>query len=258
MLKNLMKYEIKSVLQTFIPIYAIMILSIFLVSLKIDNLSVIGAIALPFSIIAIFIAFLILTINRFKKSLLGDEGYLMFTIPASSFKIVMSKMTTMILFYIITIIIFVLSVSVMIYITLDDKSNIIKTLVSISSWVETYNLSLIPSILNTILATITELFAFIATIYLSLSIAQIGRLKKHSNLYAIIIFFAVQFIISYISVKTIGTYDMFPSEFNEKNIPEYINIFNVELLKQSALQIIQGCTFIWGTIYILNNKLNLD
>ena len=45
-----------------------------------------------FLFFGIMVVSLVVVIQRFYKSLLGDEGYLMFTLPVETWKLVMSKL----------------------------------------------------------------------------------------------------------------------------------------------------------------------
>ena len=107
MLGKLIKYEFKACGRVFFPIYlVILILSIinriysqygFIQSLK-NNLSQKGSllgvqgiltVVLLALFVSLFVITIIFTIQRFKKSLLEDEGYLIFTLPVSSRNIIL-------------------------------------------------------------------------------------------------------------------------------------------------------------------------
>lgn len=85
MLGKLLKYELKATSRTFLPIYGALIL----VALG-NRLFRMGNINLGFGLttailVGLFVALgvltLMVTIQRFNRNLLGDEGYLMFTLP---------------------------------------------------------------------------------------------------------------------------------------------------------------------------------
>ena len=100
MLGKLIKYEFKSTMRIFLPLYGV-ILGFTLIRKLLDILNVefffsdgilvttyllmtIGIIALTF----------ILGILRFYKNILGTEGYLMNTLPVKSWQLVFSKLFT--------------------------------------------------------------------------------------------------------------------------------------------------------------------
>ena len=112
MLGKLMKYEVRSCGRIFFPFYIVVLIFSIVASLFInfDNyehdfsvLYLVGFLA----IFALFVAAIVLTIllivQRFNKSLLEDEGYLMFTLPVSQKSLVLSKFLTSLLFIILSI-----------------------------------------------------------------------------------------------------------------------------------------------------------
>ena len=101
MLGKLLKYELKATSRTFLPIYGALIL----VAL-VNRLFRMGNIDLGFGLttlvlVGLFVALgvltLIVTIQRFSKNLLGDEGYLMFTLPVKPSQLIWSKLITTII-----------------------------------------------------------------------------------------------------------------------------------------------------------------
>ena len=71
------------------------------------------------TLIGIFVATMLITIQRFYKSLLGDEGYLMFTLPVRPWQLITSKLIVSALWSIVSCVVAVGSIMVM-AIGLDD------------------------------------------------------------------------------------------------------------------------------------------
>jgi len=108
MLAKLMKYEFKATSRIFIPLYAVLLVfSIVNRIINPDNLirsssnfdifdifAIVGVTLYIGMIIAVVIVTLIIMIQRYYKNLLGDEGYLMFTLPVQSWKLIISKVIT--------------------------------------------------------------------------------------------------------------------------------------------------------------------
>ncbi len=89
MLGKLLKYEVKATSKTFIPIYiSIILISLINVTFMRNNIFIEAQNIIHLVIIAFYIGITALTIivttERFRKNLLGDEGYLMFTLPVKS------------------------------------------------------------------------------------------------------------------------------------------------------------------------------
>lgn len=110
MLIKLLKYDYKSMLKTFVPLWAMLLLvslfnrlvqnSGFAVA---DGYAFVGSTAsstvygittavLAALLIATFVLCAVLIIQRFFKGLLGDEGYLMFTLPVKTWQLILSKL----------------------------------------------------------------------------------------------------------------------------------------------------------------------
>ena len=124
MLGKLTKYEIKATARIFLPLYAGLLLfalinkvfiEINLLQTKMAFLSAISGMIYFFIIVATFIITLVVMIQRFYKNLLSDEGYLMFTIPVTPSKHIISKMIVSILWAVVSVIAAVLSVLVLGY-----------------------------------------------------------------------------------------------------------------------------------------------
>ena len=93
MLRKLLKYDFKSIARILLPIYGACLVVSVLLGAQSGSRSVSPAILSIF--IALFTVAIILTIvlviQRFYQNLLGPEGYLMFTIPASTSTHILEK-----------------------------------------------------------------------------------------------------------------------------------------------------------------------
>ncbi|MDF2519582.1 MAG: hypothetical protein K0R84_210 [Clostridia bacterium] len=115
MLGKLLKYELKATGRLFIPLYLttliFAVINRFLFPLNNfgEKSSAIYGIAMTISmfiyvtlIVGLMVMTLIVMIQRFYKNLLGDEGYLMFTLPVQSHKHIFSKLTVSMLWTIVS------------------------------------------------------------------------------------------------------------------------------------------------------------
>ena len=111
MLRKLMKYELKATARLMIPLYiAVLALALALRLLAVwsnavsyegilavdpvEVLLVVVTVAFFLAVVGTPIAAVVLTIVRFKTNLLSDEGYVMFSLPVSTHKLVWSKLLT--------------------------------------------------------------------------------------------------------------------------------------------------------------------
>ena len=93
MLRKLLKYEFKSTGRTFLPIYGALLITAFLTRLFVFNKDVSNSFFLGifqmvlsslfgFLLMAVFILTLVVSLQRFYKNLLGEEGYLSIALAA--------------------------------------------------------------------------------------------------------------------------------------------------------------------------------
>lgn len=121
MLGKLMKYEIKATQRIFLPLYGLILVfalinKVFL-TFNFNNRS--GMAAVPFVITmciyciliaALFVMTLVVMIQRFQKNLLGDEGYLSFTLPVKAHSHLDSKMIVSLMWEVLSLIVSAVSI----------------------------------------------------------------------------------------------------------------------------------------------------
>lgn len=100
MLGKLLKYDLKSIIKIFIPIWLALLLIAAIKRLAgiVESDSVWGSLStiIPMVIfvlltIAMFVITIVFIVQRFYNGLLKDEGYLMFTVPAKPWQLIASK-----------------------------------------------------------------------------------------------------------------------------------------------------------------------
>ena len=250
MLGKLIKYEFKACGRVFFPIYlVILILSIinriysqygFIQSLK-NNLSQKGSllgvqgiltVVLLALFVSLFVITIIFTIQRFKKSLLEDEGYLIFTLPVSSRNIILSK-------YIVSLIFVILSINMI----NSDKG-------------------ILTAILVLILGLIIVYTNFVLSVYLSISVGQIPKFNKHRSGIGVIAFFLINIIIGYVRsfINNIIPQNVWDGVENSLSSILDNSIFTMN--KYYWFMIITDIAIIgllfYGINFILSKKLNLE
>ena len=113
MLGKLLKYEVDSMGRILFPLYGLLIALATVVALNVrlsmsssasiilKNLSILSLIILIIAVTAVFLVTVVLVIQRFYRNLLGNEGYLMFAIPANTASHIISKVLAGLLFSIL-------------------------------------------------------------------------------------------------------------------------------------------------------------
>ncbi|MGN1032077.1 MAG: hypothetical protein ACI4PU_01325 [Intestinibacter sp.] len=274
MLGKLMKYEIRSCGRIFFPFYIIVLVFSILGGLFINfdngghDFSIIYLMG-TLTAFALFIAAIVLTIvliiQRFNQSLLGDEGYLMFTLPVSKESLVLSKFLTSLLFIVLTVIVSFISialVSVMVSYRVDqilDIGYLFKSIKDIFS-------QNIGGIAFYSLAYIVDYSTFILTIYLVIAMCHLGVFSKHKVLSALGSFIVLVMAQAAITDGIGKLLDNVRLDAINNNVLNFdVNgIFNVLLsintydIVMLILNIIIALALFFGTTTLLNKKLNLE
>jgi hypothetical protein len=247
MLRKLLKYEIKATSRTFIPVY-IAILFVALVNrlVRITDSQVVMNLA-GVVLAGLFIALGVLTIigvvQRFKNNLLSDEGYLMFTLPVTTTKLITSKIVTTTIWSIASGIVAGLS-----FIILMVDENFIRNfdlIAEITNLIKNMQGSDLIIFIEVLLILLMSYIGFILIIYLSLATAQLPRFNKHRGAVSFVTFFVISTAIQWIGVIAVNVIN-----------PPYDDLTRVTMALIASI-ILNGILF-YGTNYILKKHLNLE
>ena len=273
MLGKLIKYEFKACGRTFFPIYiGILILSIINglcnnesmlkieehgFSFSIANVQSILVIVLFALFVALFVLTIILTIQRFKKNLLEEEGYLMFTLPVSSKSLILSKYLVALIFVALSTLVAILSFMFIGLLSGHFGFSDIISMITLDMFKDLFTASdLWKFVLMTILVFIVMYSTFILSIYLSISVGQLPQFNKHRVAAGVIAFFIINMIITNIQ--------NFISRFMDTGM-QYTAISNnitFTLTMHDTLlfmiNILIAIALFMGTDWILNKKLNIE
>ncbi len=270
MLGKLIKYELKACARTFLPLYcSIIFMSLivgFSMNTEVFQIQGIAMIVLFGLFVALVVLTIMITIQRFRKNLLDDEGYLMFTLPVSSRELVLSKYIVSLLYAILSGAVSVLSFTIMGLII--SKISILE-LMSVLSEVLSQISPISSMILATLLFMIVSYSIFILTLYLSVSMGQLPIFNKHRNLVAFISFFAINILsskiynlISSIFINPIDESRLDIAINDSSNfmitLSEMSKVFSAYFVYDIVIYIFLGVIILFGTTYILDKKLNLE
>ncbi len=183
MLSKLLKYEVKATSRAFLPLFGVLLL--FTAINKIFFLLNPSDFSLPqgivmtvyiITLVGIAVMTLLITIQRFYKNLLGDEGYLMFTLPVRPWQLIASKLMVSGLWSVVSAAVAVLSILVM---TIDDLRSLFEACRSMSDILE--SVLGIPSaafLAELLLAMLGSLASGIMVVYLSIALGHQLNSKK--------------------------------------------------------------------------------
>ena len=267
MLGKLLKYELKATSRVFIPLYiAILVVSIvngLSLNLEIFNIQGLATIILMCLFISLFVITIVVTIQRFNKNLLKDEGYLMFTLPVSSKHLILSKYLTSLIWTFLSFVVAFLSFTIIFMIPTYKYFDF-------SYFINEFNLlfSNISNILGTtilseffkiVLLIIISYTIFIFNVYLSLSIGQLPIFNRFRNISSFIGFLVINLLISYVQNIVDNAFVNIEAIDNVNySIDSISSIVSKGLNVAIIINIIIILVLFFATSYILNKKLNLE
>lgn len=268
MLGKLLKYELKATSRVFIPLYiAILVVSIvngLSLNLEILNIQGLATIVLMCLFISLFVITIVVTIQRFNKNLLKDEGYLMFTLPVSSKHLVLSKYLTSLIWTFLSFVVAFLSFTIIFMIPTYkyfDFSYFINEFNLLFS--NMLNLNILGQFIKIILLMIISYTIFIFNVYLALSVGQLPIFNRFRNVSSFIGFLVINLLISYAqNIVSLFVNDASVNIEAIDNINYAISSVTSIVSKGLNIAIVINLIIIlvlfFATTYILDKKLNLE
>lgn len=259
MLGKLLKYELKATARIFIPIY-IVLLSFSLINRLISSLSVSGpqtpqiiSMFLYGSImVAMFVITFIMMLQRFYRNLLSDEGYLMFTLPAQTWKHIISKLLVAMLWIIgsgIAAFISIIIISV-------DRQVLIEVSLLFSNIAAYVNAATILLTVELLLLGLIVLASGVLIIYASISL---GHLFNQNRIIASIGAFLVLSTITQIIYAVITViFSNISFDVNINSIEDIVPIIHVAIWLIFLFYGVLSTGYFLISNYILSKRLNLE
>lgn len=270
MLGKLLKYEFKSTARIFLPLYAILlvvaIVNGLFTSAEIFNIQSLLIIIFGSLIIALFVVTVVVLVQRFNKNLLGDEGYLMFTLPVNSSSILLSKYIVTLLWTVLSVIVSVIAFFLITFIySFMDGSISISDVISIftESTKIVFGGDYLYFAINIVLLMLMSYSTFIFTVYLALSIGQLSVFNNHRNAASFLSFIGINMVLSFIKNSFSMLYYNLYGDYVSLNI-------NIDATNTVSKIINNGFTFslvitiilliglFFATKFILDKNLNLE
>ena len=277
MLGKLLKYEVKATARTFLPFYIALIAMALINKLFfwinstrdfyemmdrsnsiLSNLAEIpaGLALMGFVgiIVAVFVVTVFVMIQRFYKNLLGDEGYLMFTLPVKPWQNILSKLAVSTMWLVVSTI----ATAIAIFITAVD-SNFLQHFPSEFAtasriFFEDTGMTLGLVITEFIILSVVSLVVSILHVYISIALGQLFNTHK------LLASFGAYFVINIVR-QAINSIAMVI--FGTVNSNVYDQFAAIQTLQSGAIMavlisIVYGVVFYIGTNWLLSKKLNLE
>ena len=262
MLGKLLKYEMKSTARTFLPLYAILLISAFVSGLLMENPGLAAGISstIFFGLcVAVFVMTILILIQRFQKNLLQDEGYLMMTLPVKTHTLIFSKLIPALIWSIASMFTGMLAFFLLV-IPSAFNANFFTTLFQEFLPQFFQLLGEIPGdvyliLFQSALFSLLSLSAFILMVYLSLSTGQLPAVAKHRRLASFMSFIILYIINQIIIIKsTIAIGNMYSSNQFYASTTEA----NIMLLFMIVVVLAINTIYFLMTNFILQKHLNLE
>ncbi|WP_097013872.1 hypothetical protein [Anaerocolumna aminovalerica] len=260
MLGKLLKYEFKATSRILIPLYLILLITtgmnrlILLLDIFEGSLMIIPVIMKTLfilSVITIFITAFILMIYRFYKNLLSDEGYLMFTLPAKTHQLIISKYLATLTWLLVSIIIIIGSA----VLAIGTPENIKLVLNNLNEFLIQFEASgnnTTVTIITLLLFCLTSFITYISLIYASIAIGQL--FTKNRLVGAFISYIGISTLMQLLLLLLLVMTNVFRSIITNGN-----NMIPLKLLLGIIVyQIVVSIIFFITTNRIFQKKLNLE
>lgn len=270
MLRNLVKYETKATGRILIPLYAALLVFAIINKLFMNNNSfsvdsstlvgisaMISIFAYVATMVTVFVVTFYAIIQRFYKNLLGDEGYLMNTLPVAPWQNISSKLIVAVLWCIVSSIVAILSVIILAFNYSTFNPNFFKELIDVLNYAYTqYGINIYLVGFEFIIAALLEMCVGILMIYSSISIGHSFTKRKILGSLSVFLVFNIimDTIISIFAINFSNYYHKFIISWNISSIAQF-HIISFSILLISLLFFI--CYFAITT-YTIKNKLNLE
>lgn len=266
MLRKLLKYEAQATARIFVPLYALLIVFALInkafIAINSDNLKIpmiIAGTVFVVIIVAICVMTLVVTIQRFYKNLLSDEGYLMFTLPVKAHSHITAKLLISMLWCFLSVIISGFAILLMAA-NPQSMADLSKAMADFAGWVNKIGFPAYMIIIEGIVLIIITTACSIATIYASMAVGNLsGKHRVLLSLGAYIGFNTIEQIVSTILLFAIphGWYNTF-DHVTELNYMPAVNTVELIMLGMIIFTAVFGVAYYVFTNWLLKRKLNLE
>ena len=259
-----MKYEMKSLSKGLLPLYgAILVvaaINAFMFGssggMEMNDWALVTAIMLYTALcVSVAVMTLVVIVQRFYKGLLGQEGYLMFTLPVPTWQLTCSKLLGASLMSILSGIVGMLSV-VILGAGIVGWYNFFGSLIEVFDYIDG---DIVLFLLEILIGVLVDVAASTCQIYLAIALGHLSN--RHRMAMSIVWYIAINTILTFIGAMLTNIIIQVPS-FTDLIFGTMIRWGNsgihTAMWPGIALSAVQAVVFYFGTNYILKNKLNLE
>lgn len=270
MLRKLLKHEFRATARVMGPVYLVLLVTALGANLStrgiMDSsftiLRILGrllALAFVVAILAVCVVSFLLMLQRFYKNLLGDEGYLMFTLPVSVHQQIWSKLIVSSVWFIATGVAVMISFAVM-ALNISFLEGFARVMKQIFENMTTYY-----AINGTLFMVELVVLAFVACIAFSLqfyaAMAVGHSFSNHKTAWSVAFFFIFQFAVQMIGgvLLAVMSTQAVSGLIWKLQIPsEGITGLHLGMGVMILASVVYGAVFYVVTTYFLKKHLNLE
>ena len=253
MLWKLLKYDFRAMWKSFALIWpaALVLALVNHFTLPYDEgvveanelLTMVLIIAFVSVLFAMFVAVMIFVIQRFYKGLLGDEGYLMHTLPVRPWQLVLSKLICAVVTSVVSMVVMLAACILMVPIR---WSQVLRIAFFRDLWEGLMaNPDTVVYLLEFTLVCVMFLALAVTMAYLSMSIGHLFRRR------------IIMSVVAFIGLDILGT--VYLDVLDRLDLPNILNSgTHAALLGSAVMMLPLILLFTAGTIWILGHRLNLE
>ena len=271
MLRKLLKHEFRATSRIMGPLYLILLVTAVGANLSsrmlLDSnshlLNMVGfllVMAFVVAIIGVCVMSLVLMIQRFYKNLLGDEGYVMFTLPASVHQHVWSKLIVSSVWFLATGVAVCLAFVVMVY-EVGFMGQLLHGLrLLLEQLTAYYALNGTAIALEMLAVMFLSLVIFSLQFYAAMAVGY--SFANHKGLLSVAFFFGSQFALQLLGTVLIYAADATGFDFWLARLLDWsahgMAAFHLSMLVVIVFEVLYGAIFYFVTTWFLKNRLNLE
>ena len=206
-------------------------------------------------LMAMFIVALVFACQRFYKGLLGDEGYLMHTLPVKPWQLIGSKLLCAVVTTFLSVAVALLSVLVLLPWEQAEVREIFQGLRYVLTHWNVQVTHAVIGFLEICLMIMTSFATGYLQIYLALSIGHL--VNKHRSAMTLAAFIAINAVVSTLSGKFLSPFfDMVFDGINSSigSVAQFHSVMWIVIASELVLCVV----YFAGTEFILRKRLNLE
>ena len=263
MLGKLIKYEIRGSFRELLPLYAAIIgLSALIRPMYLQNLSEswVGVTVTVYMalLVALFVISFLTIVQRFNKTMLGPEGYLMHTLPVSAAKHIVSKLTVAFLIMVLSVVVSFLS-----FLIIAADSWFFRELAEVMGYIPYWFVQFFRQYsflvaLEVIYALVMSTVQGILLIYLALCIGHLfPRFRSFISVLAYILGSSILGRITTLITDLFGGSSVWSTSYGSAG-SVYYSFFDLSLLPGIVAVTVTAAALFFGVRYLLEHRLKLD